>query len=197
MTDHTIQNELIYYLSSYMPLNDDEKKAIVDLDVFRSYKKNTILVKEGQICNYAYFVLKGCIRRYYIIDGEEKTTAFYTEMESLTPQSFLQQKPSEYYVGCVEDVILIVSNTEMEKIMFEKFPRFETLCRILTEQLVAQNQASFDEFKTSSPEQRYLQLVASRPDLIQRVPQHQLANYLGITPQSLSRMRGRLVSARS
>jgi CRP-like cAMP-binding protein len=197
MSDHTIQNELIDYLSSYMPLNEDEKRAIVDLDVFRSYKKNTILVKEGQMCNYAYFVIKGCIRRYYIIDGEEKTTAFYTEMESLTPQSFLKQKPSEYYVGSVEDVILIVSNNEMEKIMFEKFPRFETLCRILTEQLVAQNQATFDEFKTSSPEQRYLQLVSSRPDLIQRVPQHQLASYLGITPQSLSRMRSRLVSARS
>jgi len=80
----------------------------------------------------------------------------------------------------------------METIIFEKFPRFETLCRILSEQLLMKSQSSFDEFKTSSPEQRYLNLLETRPKLVQRVPQHQLASYLGITPQSLSRMRARI-----
>jgi len=81
----------------------------------------------------------------------------------------------------------------MEKTIFERFPRFETLCRILSEELLAKNQASFDGFKTSTPEQRYLNLLKTRPDLLQRVPQYQIASYLGIEPQSLSRIRKRLV----
>jgi DNA-binding MarR family transcriptional regulator len=66
------------------------------------------------------------------------------------------------------------------------------MCRILSEELLAKKQIDFDKFKTSSPEQRYLNLLESRPDLIQRVPQHQLASYLGIKPQSLSRLRARI-----
>ncbi|HMR82985.1 MAG TPA: Crp/Fnr family transcriptional regulator, partial [Niabella sp.] len=65
-------------------------------------------------------------------------------------------------------------------------------CRILSEHLLAKSQVSFDTFKTSSPEQRYLNLMQDRPDLLQRIPQHQLASYLGITPQSLSRLRARI-----
>lgn len=188
-----MENELFDFISQYMPLLEEEKKAIIDLDIFRTYKKGTILLKEGQLSNEGYFVIKGCIRCYYVIDGEEKTTAFYTESESLTPLCVVNKKPSKYYVSCVEDSILTVGNPEMEKIIFEKFPRFETLCRILSEELLAKNQASFDDFKTSSPEQRYLNLLKTRPNLLQRVPQYQMASYLGITPQSLSRMRSRLV----
>jgi hypothetical protein len=102
-------------------------------------------------------------------------------------------KPSEYYISGVENSIIMVSNTEMEARIFEKFPRFETLCRILSEQLLAKSQARFDEFKISSPEQRYLHLLKTKPDLLQRVPQYQLASFLGITPQSLSRLRARIV----
>ena len=95
-------------------------------------------------------------------------------------------------MSCVEDSIVTVANPDMESVLFEKFPRFETLCRILSAELLANNQASFDGFKTSSPEQRYLNLLETRPDLSRRVPQHQLASYLGIKPQSLSRIRKRL-----
>ncbi len=92
---------------------------------------------------------------------------------------------------------LLVANAKMEKSIFEKFPRFETLCRILSEELLAKNQASFDDFKTSTPEQRYLNLLDTRPDLVQRVPQHQLASYLGIKPETLSRIRKRLATKHS
>jgi len=80
----------------------------------------------------------------------------------------------------------------MEAEVFEKFPKFESLCRIIGEEVLVQNQLNFDEFRTSSPEQRYIKLMENRPDLIQRVPQHQLASFLGITPPSLSRMRARI-----
>lgn len=188
-----MQDILFDFLSKYVSLTDDEKNAIVSLDIFRSVKKGTTLLKEGQKSKDSYFVLKGCIRTYYVVDGDEKTTAFYTEMEVLTPHCVISKTPSEYYISCIEDTILTVSNPDMEPEMFNKFPKFETLCRILSEELLAKQQIDFDEFKISSPEQRYLNLLQKRPDLIQRVPQHQLASFLGIKPQSLSRLRARIL----
>ncbi len=188
-----MENILFEFISKYVSLTEDEKKAIVSLDIFRPVKKGTTLLKEGQKSKDSYFVLEGCIRTYYVLDSEEKTTGFYTEMEALTPPCVISKTPSEYYVSCVEDCILTVSNSDMEVEINSKFPKFESMCRILAEELLAKQRIDFDAFKTSSPEERYLNLMQSRPDLIQRVPQHQLASYLGIKPQSLSRLRARIL----
>lgn len=189
----TMQQILFDFISKYVTLTEEEKNAIGSSDIFRSVKKGTILLKEGQRSKESYFILKGCIRTYYVLDSEEKTTGFYTEMEAFTPPCVISKTPSEYYISCVEDTILSVSNSDMEAEMNGKFPKFETLCRMLSEDLLAKQRIDFDEFKTSSPEQRYFNLLQKRPDLLQRVPQHQLASYLGITPQSLSRLRGRIL----
>ncbi|MBM3455786.1 MAG: Crp/Fnr family transcriptional regulator, partial [Bacteroidetes bacterium] len=157
----------------------------------------TVLLKEGQNTQNSFFVLKGCIRSYYIKDGEEKTTAFYAEMEALTPPCVINKTPSDYYISCIEDCILLISNTDMSEVVNSKFPKFEIMCMKFSEELLAKEKMDFDEFKTSSPEQRYLNLIQKRPDLIQRVPQHQLASYLGIKPQSLSRLRARLLVKKS
>ena len=149
-------------------------------------------MSEGEIANYGFFVLQGCIRTYYNIDGEEKTTAFYTEMEGVTPNSVLDQKPSPYYIATTEDSIISISNPDMEAEIFAAFPKFETLCRLISEELLAKQQLNFDDFKTSTPEKRYSRLLKTRPDLLQRVPQHQLASFLGIKPQSLSRLKARM-----
>jgi len=188
-----MQDILFDFISKYVTLTDDEKNAILALDIFHSVKKGTTLLKEGQKSNDNYFVLKGCLRKYYMIDGEEKTTAFFTEMEALTPHCVMSKTPSEYYISCVEDAILLISTSDMETEINSKFPKFELMCRILSEERLGKQQIDFDEFKTSSPEQRYLNLLESRPDLIQRVPQHQLASFLGIKPQSLSRLRARIL----
>lgn len=187
-----MENVLFDFMAKYISLTEEEKNAIVSLDIFRSVKKGTTLLKEGQKSRDSYFVLKGCIRTYYVLDGEEKTTAFYTELEAFTPPCVVSKTPSEYYISCVEDTILTVSNPDMEAEANRKFPKFETMCRLLAEELLAKQRIDLDEFKTSSPEQRYLNLLQKRPDLVQRVPQHQLASYLGIKPQSLSRLRARI-----
>jgi CRP-like cAMP-binding protein len=198
-TDNKMQEQdiLLGFIAKYISLTDDEKKALLALDMFRSVKKGTILLSEGQKSENSYFVLKGCIRTYYLMDGEEKTTAFYTEMEVLTPPCVISKTPSEYYISCLEDTIMTVTNPAMELEGYSKFPKFDIMCRMLSEELLAKNQIDFDEFKNSSPEKRYLNLMQSRPDLIQRVPQHQLASYLGIQPQSLSRLRARLLEKKS
>ena len=128
-----------------------------------------------------------------MIEGEEKTTAFYTELDALTPHCVISKTPSEYFVSCVEDSIVLVSDSDMEVEINTKFPKFDIMCRKLSEELLAKKQIDFDAFRTSSPEQRYLNLMEKRPDLIQRVPQHQLASFLGMKPQSLSRIRARIV----
>jgi CRP-like cAMP-binding protein len=192
-----MQDILFDFISKYVSLTEDEKNAIISLDIFQSVNKGTILLKEGQKSKESYFVLKGCIRSYYIVDGEEKTTAFYTEMDVLTPHCVVNKVPSKYYISCIEDSILLVSNSDMEVEINSKFPKFEIICRILSEELLAKQQIDFDEFKTSSPEQRYLNLLQNRPDLVQRVPQHQLASFLGIKPQSLSRLRARILEKKN
>jgi CRP-like cAMP-binding protein len=188
-----MQDILFDFISKYVSLTEDEKIALLSLDLFHSVKKGTVLLKEGQKSKDSYFVLKGCIRTYYIIDGEDKTTAFYTELDALTPHCVTNKTPSDYFINCVEDSILLVSNSDMTAEINTKFPKFDVMCRMLSEELLAKNRIEFDEFKTSSPEQRYLNLLQNRPDLIQRVPQHQLASYLGIKPQSLSRLKARIL----
>jgi len=192
-----MENILFDFISKYISLSEDEKNALLSLGLFHSVKKGTVLLKEGQKTKDSFFVLKGCIRVYYIIDGEEKTTAFYTEMDVLTPHCVINKAPSEYFISCVEDSILTVSNSDMGVEMNSKFPKFDIMCRMLSEELLAKQRIDFDEFKTTSPEQRYLNLLQKRPDLIQRVPQHQLASYLGIKPQSLSRLRARILERKS
>lgn len=188
-----MENILFDFLAQYVSLTEEEKSALLALDIFRTVKKGTVLLRQGQVSDESYFVLKGCLRKYYVIEGEEKTTAFFTELEAHTPHCVPSKTPSEYFVGCIEDSILIVSTNDMEEEMNSKFPRFESLCRVLSEKLLARQQIDFDAYKTSSPEQRYLNVMQNRPDLIQRVPQHQLASFLGIKPQSLSRLRARLM----
>jgi len=188
---------LFDYISQFMVLTEEEEQAIIDLALFKSFKKGTILLHERQISNNVYFVIKGCIRCYYIVNGEERTTAFYTEAESFSPVCSINKKPSEYYVSCVEDAIILVGNSEMDEYMFKKFPRFETLCRVISEKLLSESQVLLDDYKISSPEQRYLNLLDTRPGLLQRVPQYQMASFLGITPQSLSRLRNRLAKKKN
>lgn len=188
-----MSKKLLDFIAKYITLNKEEAEAVLSYaNHFRTEKKGTILLREGQKTNESFFVLEGCVRTYYIIDGEEKTTAFYTEMEAFAPNCLITQTPSDCFVACVEDSLLLVSTPEMETEMFKKYPKFEKMCRMLAEEQLSKQKISLDEFKLSSPEERYLNLLQNRPDLLQRVPQHQLASYLGIKPQSLSRIRARL-----
>jgi len=188
-----MESELFKFIEKYFILTEEEKAALSKSNPFRSYKKGDVLLKEGALSGESYFIAKGCIRCYFVIDGEEKTTEFYTDGEVFNPLCALTKQVSSHYIDCVEDSILSVGNADGGGDFLKDFPRFETLCRLISENLLAQNQLSFANFKTSSPEQRYVHLMETRPDLLQRVPQHQIASYLGIKPESLSRIRKRII----
>lgn len=180
-------------VSRYLSLNEEETKAITECIPVRTFKKGTILLREGQIATECYFNLEGCVRCYYLVDGEEKTTYFYTEEQAIAPlASYINKTPSNHYLACVEDTTLAVLNYDKEKELYRRVPKFESLCRVSMEADFGKQQEVLANFLTTSPEDRYLNLLQERPELLQRVPQHQLASYLGIKPESLSRIKKRI-----
>jgi len=122
----------------------------------------------------------------------EKTIEFYTEEQSVTPPNYGKSTPSDIYLECLEDTVAVIANPEQETEMYGKYPELESVCRVMAEELLVNYQSSFADYKMASAEERYLKLLKDRPDLIQRAPQYQLASYLGVTPESLSRIRKRL-----
>lgn len=189
-----MRNILISFISKFESLTDEEIAIIADNIQVQSVKKGTILVKEGQICEACYFVLKGCLRQYVIVDGTEKTTQFYTEEQAAVLfSSYLNQQKSESYLSCVEDSVLIVGETGRETEMYKEFPKLEQITRMMMEQNLGKSQDELTRFITNSPEERYLYLLKTRPELFQRVPLNQLASYIGVTPESFSRIRKRVL----
>lgn len=186
-------NEIVKHLSKYITVNKELEDAVIESNFIKHYPKDTILLSEGKISNECYFIIKGCIRSFYIKDGEDKTIEFYTEEQAVTPSAYGRNLPSEHYLECVEDTIAGVGTPELETNLYKKFPQLVELNQALGEAIMARFQDTFAEFKMASPEERYLNILKNRPELIQRVPQHQIASYLGIKPESLSRIRKRLL----
>lgn len=189
-----MENEVVTLISRFLKLTDAEASAFAECIPIKSFKKGDVLLREGQISKDSYFVIKGCVRKYYIIEGEERTTEFYVEDESIASlQSYKNKTPANHYFECVEDCRLAVLNYDKEQELFIRVPKYEALCRISMESDFGEQQEALAKFITSSPEERYKNLIETRPDLLQRVPQYHLASYLGIKPESLSRIRKRLI----
>jgi CRP-like cAMP-binding protein len=192
-----MRTEVIQFLSRFDELTPEETEAIAERMTVREIGRGTVLVREGEVCNACYFVLNGCLRQYVVIDGVEKTTRFFTENEAavlFTPHA--SRIPSASYLASVEDSILLVGDPEADAALYREFPKLEQITRAMLEHDLGNTQDAFSRFVTSSPEERYLNLMKDRPDLLQRVPQHQLASYIGVTPESLSRIRKRIFTDR-
>lgn len=186
-----VDNEVIRCMSDCISLTEEQKRTIAELIYVKKFKKGTILLKPGNIPDSCYHVFKGCVRQYYLNDGEEKTAFFYTEDQSIiigNPST----KPVKYYLECVEDCTLSITTFENERELYRRYPQFETLCREGVEEELDKWKDVLATFMTTSPEERYLNLLENRPGLLDRVPQYQLASYLGVKPESLSRIRKRI-----
>jgi len=188
-----MQDQLIAYFSAIMPLTAEEIAGIRESMCIRTFKKGTILLKEGQIAKECYFVLKGCVRQYYVVEGEEKTSNFFTENQwVVSVNSFMNKTPANHYFDCTEETTLVIGTEQKENDLYSQFPKFEKLARMALEKGFGEQQEIVATRVTDSPEKRYLQLLTEQPALVQRVPQYQLASYLGIKPESLSRIRKRI-----
>lgn len=188
-----MKHYLIEFLSAFKELTPTQVAELADALVVMEFKKNSQIVAEGQTCQLCYFLLKGCLRQYIIQDGIEKTIAIYTEYQAVNYYSNQDQKQlSNSYLVSVEDAVLLVSQPDRDAEIFAKFPALVHITRKMIEADLGKSQVELTKLITSTPEQRYLNLLNDRPQLMQRVPQHIIASYLGITPESLSRIRKRL-----
>lgn len=190
-----MEAKLLNYFEKIMPLSKEEVMAIVDTLTVKEMNKGTILLREGEVSSEVYFVLEGCVRQYYLIEGEERTSNFFTDEQwVISMQSFGQNEPSKHYLDCCTDCKLVVGNREKEESLYRQFPKFETISRKVLEKVFAEQQEIMSTYTTDSPEQRYVKLLKSRPDLFQKIPQYQIASYIGVKPESLSRIRKRILS---
>ena len=187
-----MQSEIIKHLSKYLKVPNDLEEVLIECALIKQFSKNTLLLKEGQVSNECFFIFKGCIRCYFYEDGEEITTGFFTESQAVTPTNYGKNSPSKLFYECLEDTIASVGTPNLETELYSKYPQLEAFTRKLYDILISNYQVELLDFKHASPEQRYLKLLETRPDLFQRVPLNQIASYLGIKPESLSRIRKRL-----
>ena len=189
-----MKESLTKFITKFNTFNQDEIRAIVENTQVEFFKKGTIILKEDEICTKCYFVLSGCVRQYQLVDGEEKTTAFFTEEQAaILYSSYLKKSPSKYYLSCVEDCILTTGTREQEQKLHKQYPKLEYLVHTLMPKDFSKIQERLSSIINHSPEDRYLELIKNQPELINRVPLHQLASYIGVTPESFSRIRKRIM----
>ncbi|MBR9860973.1 Crp/Fnr family transcriptional regulator [bacterium] len=180
-------------ISQEMEVSPEEATFLDACIPIKNFKKGDILLREGQVANNCYFTIQGCVRQYYLSDGDEHTTAFFIEEQSIASMtSYLNRTPASHFLECVEDCTLAVLNFDKEKELYDRYPKYESLCRMSMEEDFGKQQERMAKFITSSPEKRYLDLLEYQPGLMNRVPQYVLASYLGVKPESLSRIRKRV-----
>ncbi|WP_438445124.1 Crp/Fnr family transcriptional regulator [Gorillibacterium sp. sgz5001074] len=185
---------LFKYLTKYTSFSDEEQRMIASEIRVDEYKKGTILLWQGDVPTMCYFILKGCIRQYAVDAlGREVTSNFYTEEQAVVIYNeHSESKGSRYTLTCLEDCVLVVGDLATINDTFHKYPQLETMTNRMTVEIFGSVQEDFADFVASSPEERFKSLLHKRPGLIERVPQNQLASYLGVTPESLSRIKKRV-----
>ncbi len=183
---------LIKYFSQYTTLSKEDIKIIEDNALIKSYTKGTVLLKQGSHAKESYLVLMGCVRSYYLVDGEEINTAFYLENDPFVPISYIKNQPSEYYIECLEDCVLSIGRIERTEKFLNTYPRFIPLYRKISDDFSTNQLVLANRYRNLTPEEHYLEIRNLKPNLLERIPQYHLASFLGIKPQSLSRIRKRL-----
>ncbi len=190
-------HQLIQHIEQYIKLEEFEKNSIYNLVNKSSFKRNETFFTEGKISREIYFVAKGCVRLYYLNEGNDKTAFFYTEGQFICAgESFTYSVPAKENYQAIEDSELyILSKDHIDRLM-EISPRLEVLARIATENELIVCQNIIASFVTKSAEERYLELLEKNGELFHRVPQQYIASFLGVSPETLSRIKRRVLKKR-
>jgi CRP-like cAMP-binding protein len=173
-------------------LTQEEKNLSRSFFIQKKLRRKQYLLQEGDVCKYTAFVEKGLLRSYSISEkGQEHTTQFAFEGWWIADQlSFLTGAPSEYNIEALEDCELLLLTRHAEDEMLEKVPKLERYFRILLQNNLIATQKRLASSLSQTAEERYNDLMKSCPDTLpHRIPQHMLASFLGISPETLSRIR--------
>lgn len=188
-----MEQKTLKYIRKYVHLTEEEADAILKVLVHKTFRKGTHLLREGQISKACYFNIEGLVRQYELIDGEEKTTDFYLEGDAIVAfDSASKNIPCAFNWVCQEETTLVIGRLDKIEDNYAANPKLEKMSSLFISQNFGKYQNFSSSFVTLSPEERYLKLMKDNPALLNRVPQYHIASYLGIKPETLSRIRKRI-----
>lgn len=178
------------FIKNITPLSEESQSALAAFLQRMELPKGHSLLRPGSVCRYLYFIEKGLTRTYYLKDGKDITDWISAENSiAVSIISFLTHQPDRRGIELLEDsVFYAISFTDLED-LYKQYHDIDRLGRLLLSQGIIQLQQRFDDLHFATAQQRYHQLISSNPSLINRVPLGMIASYLGITQETLSRIR--------
>lgn len=187
---------ILQHVAKHIQLEQAEIDFFISLLQHRTLQRKDFLLQQGEVCKNEHFIIKGCLRTYTIDDnGTEHILMFGVEDWWVGDlYSFLTQTPSGYFIDALEDAeVLQISKANLDK-LYEQVPKFERFFRLIIQNAFIAQQKRINQNLSFSAEQRYLDFIKTYPNLEQRIPQKQIAAYLGITPVFLSILRRKLAT---
>ena len=186
-------DKLKKYCKQIVPLSDAVLGLIDTCFEVKTLKKKAFLLQDNKICDFIAFITEGSIRHFHIKDGDEKTCDISFENYWVTDfQSFTHNMIGKMNLQAMEDTTVFVIRKPNLYKLYRECPKYETFGRIMAEQVAQRATEIAMSLSSEKPEERFHNLILKQPDLFQRVPQKYIANFLGISPESLSRIRNRV-----
>ena len=180
-------------LFEFIDLTESEWLVFSESFIVKHYNKGEYLLKADDLCDYVGFVDKGFFTFFYLIEGVQHIRGFFFPNEFISNYScFLLENKSKFNIQALEDSSVTLIHRDALFRLYEKLPKVQELSRNIVENLYIEVSEKYESFFLKTAEERYLELINSRPTIIQRIPQYMIASYLGITPEGLSRIRKRL-----
>ncbi|MBA0885042.1 Crp/Fnr family transcriptional regulator [Flavobacterium undicola] len=188
-----MHENLFSYINQYtaLPLTSEEKALITNAFQPKKIRKKQYFLQEGDICKYTGFITKGAMRQYSIDDkgGEHIVHLYIENYWANDRESFTMLTPSKYNIDAWEDTdLLLITRADMLDLM-EKIPALVEMVRLMDERNAIANQRRLNSTLSNTAEKRYEEFVLNHPQFLQRFPQHLIASSLGITKETLSRIR--------
>ena len=190
-------SQLKEYIAKFVEYSDDQFSVFLQSQKKRLIPKGGLLMEAGQVCDYVAFINKGYFRAFCIVNNADVTYNFSFEGNFFGDYpSFLSRKPSnENHQALVDSEVLTISFADMQR-AYRENPATEKFGRLIAEFIILGIAERNRSMLFMSPEERYLNLMKTRPKVMANIPQHYIASYLGIQPESLSRIRKRLATAK-
>lgn len=186
-------NGLIHFFEKILLLPDDILDYLQSNTVEREFSRKTLLLKQGKTCREIHFIIKGLARAFYFKNDTDITARLMRENELILPAgSFILQQPSHENIELLEDSILISISHDALLYLYKKHPPFNFITRTIMEHYYILSEEHAYAMKMKTARERYEQLLQSDPQIFQRVPLKHIASYLGMKPETLSRIRSRI-----
>jgi len=185
-------------MNKLVPLTADEQEMITPYLKSKKVRKKQYILQEGDPCTAVAFIVKGLLRQYLVDDnGNENIIQFAAEGWFIADlYSYFTGEPSAYNIDAVEDGVLIMIDKKSSDLLMDKVPAYERCTRLQITRAYIALQKRLSSMISSSTEERYLDFRRQYPQFVQRVPQHMIASYMGLTPETLSRARKRIITKR-